>query len=221
MAMYEQHERTRGRLMLVDEDVVTYFMDDTNTPSKPDHASMPARLLWEHIEFLEGYERGPLMKQEFEFDQLFVKNVAIKHPITMRMLLDIQCHSNGRKDTLKLCYCYTEVQNLSEVGKEFSKGFVRCSYGKCEFGGIFHKRCVKKLGVEKVSRWYCTACEREMKILACKTLEIPPVKNKTIMDRAEKMVIEMMKNPGGAMDRFKVRLQELYDNGICDELDVK
>lgn len=208
--------------MLVDDDLVTYFMDDTNTPSKPDHARMPHRLLQEHTEFLEGYERGPLMRQEQEFERLFIKNMTMKHPITMRMLQDIQRQNTNRKATIKLCYCYTEVQCVtSAIKKEFGRDAVICSYRKCKFGGIFHKRCVKKLGVEKVTRWYCTACEKEMTKVACKALRVPYVDEEAMMKDAEKIVAEVAKKPGSVTDRFKSLLQKLYVNEMGDELKVE
>ncbi|KAF2631222.1 hypothetical protein BU25DRAFT_481786 [Macroventuria anomochaeta] len=222
MATYEQHTLTKGRVMLVDDDLVSYFMDINNTPSKPDLASMPPRLLREHTDFLDGYERGPLMRQELEFERLFVKNMAMRHPLTMRMLQDIQRQNSGRKGSVKLCYCGTEmVPNAQKMKTESNKGFVSCSYGKCGFGGVFHKRCVKKLGVEKVSRWYCTACEKQMKILAYKALGIPYIDGDAVIDGAEKMIAEMIAKPGGPMDRFKSRLQELYMGDACDDSEVE
>jgi hypothetical protein len=100
--------------------------------------------------------------------------------------------------------------------KEFGNGYVRCSYRKCEFGGFFHKRCVKKLGVEKVSRWYCTACEKKMKMWACKALHTPYQFEDIFKDFSDeekgvaKKLVAQMTQPGGVMDQFKSRLRELY-----------
>jgi hypothetical protein len=207
--------------MLVNDDVVSYLMDEYNKPGNPDYATMPARLLREHNEFLDGYERGPLMKQELEFERLLIKNAAMKHPVTMRMLSDIQLQNANLKDAFPVCYCHVEVRNVSDLEKEFSKGFVRCSYGKCEFGGLFHKRCVKKLGFEKVSRWYCTACEKKMMLLARKTLKLPFVDEAAAVPHTEKLVANMMENPGVVMGHFKSRLQELYANMMGAGLDVE
>ena len=174
MAAYERHESTKGRVMLVDDDLMSYFMDINNSSSKLDPASMPPRLSREYSEFVTGYDRGPLMKQELVFERLMAKNMAMKHPLTMRNLQDIQCQNTGRKGSVELCYCRTEVaKNVPAIKKESKKDFVWCTYRKCEFGGIFHKLCVKKLGVEKVSRWYCTSCEKQMRIVARKALNVP------------------------------------------------
>ncbi|KAF1928108.1 uncharacterized protein M421DRAFT_101453 [Didymella exigua CBS 183.55] len=165
MAMYEQQDLTKGRVMLVDDDLVPYFLDLNTLQNKPKLGSMPPRLLREHTEFLDGYDRGPLIKQEIEFERLFAKNMAFKHGLTTKMLQGIQQQNDNVKGSVQLCYCRTAVMpKVSEIKKEFGNGFVSCMYRKCEFGGIFHKRCVKKLGVEKVSRWYCTACEKKMKV---------------------------------------------------------
>ena len=227
MALYEKHDLTRGRIILVDDDLVTYFGDINNSPSKPDLTSMPPRLLREHTEFLAGYELGPLMKKELEFERLFVKNTTIKQSLTRGMLQKIQRQDSGCKSSVQLCYCQAEVVlNTYEIKKEFGNGFVNCSYRKCEFGGLFHKRCVKKLGVEKVSRWYCTACEEQMKKSAYKALNIlyegdTAIMNDTGKLLAEKIVAEMLAKPGGAMDCFKSRLQKLYAGETGDALRVE
>ncbi|XPS99467.1 hypothetical protein M3J09_008642 [Ascochyta lentis] len=220
MALYEQDERTKGRVMLVDDDLVSYFMDKT---SQPTHASMPTRLLKEHTEFQEGYERGPLMKQESDFERMFVKNLAMKRPLTMRMLQDIQYLSTGsdNSDELRYCYCYTETNNPSELTREFNKDIVECSYRDCEFGGVFHKRCVKKLGTEKVSRWYCTACEKRMKAAAHKVLNLACVIEEDAIKARVKKIAEMMDKPGGAMGIFRSHFQELCTREANDDLGVE
>lgn len=206
MAIYQQHDKTKGRVMLVDTDLVSYFLDPYNTPSRPDIASMPPRLLQEHKEYNSGYERGPLMNQELEYERMALKNTAMRHPLTMRMLRNITPNLKG---CTTLCYCSTAVQDMARTDTEAAKGFVSCSYRKCEFGGFFHKRCVKKLGVEKVSRWYCTACEKKMEVLAYKTLKVPYTEDAGVMDRTE-MLAGIIGQPGGVVDRFKSRLQDMY-----------
>lgn len=228
MAMYEQHELTKGRIMLVDDDLVSYFLDINASPRKPDLGGMPPRLLREHTGFLEGYDRDPLMKQEAEFERLFVKNTTMRHQLTTKMLRDIQCQNDGGKGSVQLCYCKTAVlPKVSEITKRFGNGFVSCSYRKCEFGGVFHKRCVKNLGIEKVSRWYCTACEKKMKVWAYKALNIScngdnVFKDFTAEEKliAKKMVAEMTQ-PGGVMNRFTSCLQELYVSEDDEDLEVE
>lgn len=108
------------------------------------------------------------------------------------------------------------LPKIANIHKEFGRGSVRCSFLKCEFGGLFHKRCVKKLGPEKVSRWYCTSCEKKIKMWAYKSLNIPYPLEDVFKDFSEeeqgvaKKLVAQMMQPGGVMDQFKSRLQELY-----------
>jgi hypothetical protein len=74
---------------------------------------------------MTGYDRGPLMKQELVFERFIAKNMAMKHPLTMRNLRNIQCRNTGRKGSVELCYCRTEVaKNVPAIKKEVMKGFV-------------------------------------------------------------------------------------------------
>lgn len=226
IAMYEQQDLTKGRVMLIDEDVVPYFLDLNTSPDRPDLGSMPPRLLREHKEFLDGYDRGPLMKQELEFERLFLKNMTLKHDLTSEMLQAIQRQKDSLEGAVQMCYCRTAVlPKISEISKEFGNSFVRCSYRKCEFGALFHKHCIKKLGVEKVSRWYCTTCEKKMRMLAYKALNIPYQFDDIFKDFSDeekgvaKKLVAQMTQPGGVMDQFKSRLQELYVGEDCEGLE--
>ena len=226
VAMYEQQELTRGRVMLVDDDLVSYFLDLNTAPGRPDIGSMPPRLLREHEEFLKGYERGPLMKQEIEFERLFLKNMALKHDLTSEMLQVMQRKDDSVEGAVQLCYCRSAVlPKVSGICKEFGNGYVRCAYRKCDFGGFFHKRCVKKLGVEKVSRWYCTTCEKKMRMWAYKALNIPYhfddlYKGFSNEEKGvAKKLVAQMTQPGGVMDQFKSRLQELYAGEVDEDLE--
>lgn len=211
--------------MLVDDDLVPYFLDLNTTPDRPDLGNMPPRLQREHEEFLKGYERGPLMKQEIEFERLFLKNMTLKHDLTPEVLQAMQRKDDLVEGAVQLCYCRRAVlPKASGVCKESSNGYVRCSYHKCEFGGFFHKRCVKRLGVEKVSRWYCTACEKKMKMWAYKALNIPYQFDdflKKFSDEEKgvaKKLVAQMTQPGGVMDQFRSRLQELYAGEVDADL---
>ncbi|KAF3043998.1 hypothetical protein E8E12_005497 [Didymella heteroderae] len=225
-AMYEQQDLTKGRMMLVDDDLVPYFLDLNTSPTRPDLGSMPPRLLREHTEFLAGYDRGPLMKQEVEFERLFVKNKTLKHDLTSEMLQGIQRRNDSLKGSVRLCYCRTAVlPKISEINKELGSSSVCCSYRKCEFGGFFHKRCVKKLGIDKVSRWYCTTCEKKLKMWAYKALNIPHQFEDVYKDFTDEEkgfannLIAQMMQPGGVMDQFKLRLRELFTGEDGEDLD--
>ncbi|KZM23925.1 zinc ion binding [Ascochyta rabiei] len=217
MSMYEQHDRTKGRVMLMDDDIATYFVGKTILNGKLNYASMPTRLLREHTEFQEGHERGPLMKQELAFYRMYLKNIAMSHPLTMRTLQGMQYQEVDYKGSSKLryCYCYTEIHK-----QEPKEGLVECSFRDCEFGGAFHKRCVKKLGVEKVSRWYCTACEKQMKIVAHEVLNTHGVDDVAVIGRTERTA-GMTDKAGSVVGPLKSRLQHLYTRKTGDELAVE
>jgi hypothetical protein len=126
---------------------------------------MPTRLAKEYADFSEGYNTGPLMYQERQFERLWMRNNAIKQELTQKTLEQIQRGKFERAGTEYVCYCRAAVPEEGMLRKDA----VICSYRSCKTV-IFHKSCVKKLGVDKVSRWYCTSCANEMKRIAWKTL---------------------------------------------------
>lgn len=99
---------TKDRVLLVDDDLVNYLMNDDSSAKTPDFTGMPPRLLQEHTEFLVGCDRGPLMKQELEFDRLFQKNMSMKNPLTWVELQKIQRQTFGPKGSVPICYCQIE-----------------------------------------------------------------------------------------------------------------
>jgi hypothetical protein len=166
LRLYEKDPRTKGRLMLVDDDLIHYFMEDPSARARNrGPGAVPDRLAKEYAEFSDGYNPGPLMDQEREFERLWSRNKLIKHELTQEMLQDIQRDQFERAGTQYMCYCRADIPK----GGAPAKDTVICSYRDCHTR-YFHKLCVKKLGVEKVSRWYCTSCEHQMKVLARQTL---------------------------------------------------
>lgn len=212
--MYEQHDLTKGRIMLVQEDVAPYLMDHDSSPGASDLTIMPPRLKNEHIAFVNGSERGPLMMQELEFQRRLARNLAMKHPLNMSMLQDIQRQNSGPPGSVKVCYCMGEEIPFARGAKdEINLKHVKCSYRHCKFGGIFHKRCVIYLGFEKMTRWYCTDCQHKMKKEAYKALNISKQDGEwpnegALMAAAENMVTEMLAQPG--MNRIMSRLQNTW-----------
>jgi hypothetical protein len=165
LAMYQKDDRFKGRIMLVDNDVLEYFFTDpVDRMHNRNALDVPKRLATEYEEFKQGYNPGPLMLQEKLFEQLWSKNRLVKDRISGDLLAITQKHQFEHAKTPSFCYCH---DNVPESG--LPKDIVECSRRDC---GIkyFHKSCVKKLGVDKVSRWYCTNCEEEMKFVAHKTL---------------------------------------------------
>jgi hypothetical protein len=156
--MYQKDHRFKDRIMLVDEDLLKWFTKDPL-------ARMPSRLAMEYDMSVEGYNSGPLMKQETYFDQLWRKNAVIKHQLLTKMLADIQHNHFEHTNTPSFCYCH---DNMPQDGVP-PKNVVECTHCDCEIK-YFHKSCVKKLGFEKVSRWLCIDCEDSMRALAYRTL---------------------------------------------------
>jgi hypothetical protein len=166
LRLFEQDARTKGRLMLVDDDLLHYFMEDPSSRARNrGPGAVPDRIAKEYAEFSDGYNPGPLMNQEREFERLWSRNKLIKHQLTQKMLQDIQRDNFERAGTQYMCYCRAAVPK----GGASAKDTVVCSHRDCRTRH-FHKSCVKRLGVEKVSRWYCTSCEYQMKVLARQTL---------------------------------------------------
>lgn len=163
--MYQKDERTKGRIMLVDDDLVDYFaeMSVSSLPMNMMSAMVPARLKTEYADFCDGYRPGPLMLQCRQFEQLLAKNKIAKHNVTSEMLCAIQAKFQPLRAN-RMCYCYAPVPAAGLAGD-----FVVCSHRGCDTV-FFHKSCIQKLGAEKATRWYCTACEEKMSVLARKTL---------------------------------------------------
>jgi hypothetical protein len=152
--------------MLIDDDLINYFMEDPASRARnrnPD--GVPARLQKEYDDVKNGYSPGPLMAQELRFERLYAKNGFIKQELTQHMLQDIQRTCFESPSTKFMCYCRAAVPKKGSPAKET----VVCSHRDCPIE-YFHKACVKKLGVDMVSRWYCTECEQQMKFLARQTL---------------------------------------------------
>ncbi|KAF1944313.1 hypothetical protein EJ02DRAFT_398438 [Clathrospora elynae] len=166
LAQYDKDSRTKGRLMLVDDDLVNYFMEDPTARARNRNpGAVPGRLAREYSDYAEGYNPGPLMEQERQFERLWNRNKIIKQQISQELLQNIQHHQLEVAGTAYMCYCRATAPKQDPLGKDV----IMCSHRDCPIT-YFHKSCVKKLGAEKVSRWLCTSCEKEMRVLACQTL---------------------------------------------------
>jgi hypothetical protein len=152
--------------MLIDDDLINYFMEDPTIRARNRNLDgVPARLQKEYDDVKNGYNPGALMAQELRFERLYAKNGFVKQELTQTMLQDIQRNEFERPGTKYMCYCRAAVPKRGSPAKET----IVCSYRGCATR-YFHKSCAKKLGVEKVSRWYCTSCEQHMKTLSRQAL---------------------------------------------------
>lgn len=165
LEMFEKDAQTKGRIMLADDDMAPYLMAVSNIHNDiRDAGLMPKRLALELTDFVLGHHAGPLMDQERLFDKLVLKNKCTKLELTRGMLQDLQKRFEGEGASY-MCYCQAPMQE--EV--PYQKDIVMCSHRGCAYV-YFHRSCVRKLGVEKVTKWYCTACARKMAAAARQTL---------------------------------------------------
>jgi hypothetical protein len=206
LAMYQQHDHFKGRIMLVDNDVINYFMLDPNDRAKDRGGLLvPKRLATEYSDFADGCNPGPLMEQERLFERLWHKNKMIKRQISKDMLSEFQKkHQHGGAPVM--CYCHDQVSEDS-----LPKQVVECAHRDCQIN-YFHKACIKKLGVGKVSRWYCTWCEPKMQSLAYQTLhdmgydDVPD--EEADLQSSMEVLQDKFNLPDSAMDDVRSRMEE-------------
>jgi hypothetical protein len=91
LAVYEQDEHFADRIMLVDNDMIDYFLlDPADRRKEVNESLVPKRLAAEYADFSDGHNPGPLMKQEKLFDRLWNKNNIIKRQVSRQMLEDFR-----------------------------------------------------------------------------------------------------------------------------------
>jgi hypothetical protein len=205
-AMYQQEAHLKNRIMLVDFALIDYLQLDPVTRML-DKSRVPKRIAAEYADFAAGYHAGPLMKQEELFERLRGKNKALKRKITQKMLGKAVRGRFELKDRPFMCYCHV---NIPEDG--LPKNVVECSYRDCSIK-FFHKACVKKLGTNKVSRWYCTECQNHMRTLAHQTLrdlgydDVPD--EEAAFEHSMELLKGKMNVPDSAVERIKERLGQM------------
>jgi hypothetical protein len=208
LAMYQKDEHFRGRIMLVDNDMIQFFMLEPKKRMLYHNTQhVPKRLATEYNDFANGYNPGPLMEQEKQFERLWHKNNIIKSQLSMDMLSAIHHEKFETAKTPFMCYCRDVMPDVRS-----SKNIVECAHRDCTLR-FFHKSCVKKLGVEKVSRWYCTRCEHQMRALANHTLRTLGYDD--IPDEIEEfnktmgMIKKKLNIPEAEMEHVRTRLEEV------------
>jgi hypothetical protein len=164
LAMYQKDERFQGRIMLVDNDMIEHFLlEPKERILHHDTHHVPKRLATEYNDYTNGFNPGPLIEQEKQFERLWHKNNIIKSQLSPDVLSDF--HEKFESATTSfMCYCRDIMPEHYST-----EDTVECAHRDCALR-YFHKSCVKKLGVEKVSHWYCTRCEHQMSALANHTL---------------------------------------------------
>jgi hypothetical protein len=208
LAKYEQEEEIKGRIMLVDSELMNYFMLEPHERGiGGDAALMPKRLATEYSDYTDGYNPGPLMEQEKIFERLWAKNKMIKRQLSRDMLADIQDRKFENADMDFYCYCHETMPETA-----LPKNTVECAHGDCPVR-YFHKSCVKKLGVDKVSRWFCTLCEQQMRSLAHQTLrdlgfdDVPDEEEE--LSNSMNKIKSKFQIPEAAMSQIRSRIETL------------
>lgn len=171
LSIYEKDARVKGCLMLVDTDFINYLTGDPSNPARfPNLDSEPGRLAQEIADFHDGFGPGPLMKQENLYHRIKYSNKFRNQQLIQDTLPEIQRKASGKPGQPRICYCSIAMPENS--CPSLRRDLITCSYRHCTIKN-FHKSCVKKLGVENVSRWYCTHCEKQMQLTAYKVLCVP------------------------------------------------
>lgn len=167
LTMFENLPETKGRMMLVDDDIVDWvikegrdYVSDAGTGSP---RNMPTRLLYEFSEWLMGYGKGELMLQAEQYNDMARHNDQSNPSIDHRTLRGMQKNFESGKN--KMCYCYG-----SDADQDHDNAIIECSFNGCRYKR-FHLRCVNTLGIDRVSRWYCTDCEQRIADVAKKVLD--------------------------------------------------
>jgi len=149
-------------LMLVDEDMVDYLIQvSMDRLNYHDPAIMPPRLAKEYLDGVYRCIPTPLIEQKSQFQKLLDRNRIITEELTQELVRDMQRDIFECTSKQRMCYCQDEIPEQISTAKDI----VVCSYEDCSTQ-FFHKSCVKNLGVEKVSHWYCADCAHEMRAVA-------------------------------------------------------
>lgn len=138
--------------MLVDSDLHSYFMEGPTQFSN----SMPPRMGAEFENFAKGCAPGPCMIQERQFMRLSQTNTILKRKVTQQTLNAV--HSQIHKDAHNGFYCYCHE---AMPKKGLPSGVIECTYTSCG-ARYFHKSCVKDMGLDMRSKWYCGDCQLMM-----------------------------------------------------------
>jgi hypothetical protein len=205
--MYQKDEHFKGRIMLVDNDLINYFMLDPK--ERMEHRNVQhilKRLATEYSDFADGFNPGLLMEQEKLFERLWHKNNIIKSQLSVDMLSAIHHEKFENAKTPFMCYCRDVVPEVHSP-----KHIVECAHRDCSLR-YFHKSCVKKLGIEKLTRWYCTRCEQEMWALARHTLrsmgydDVPD--EDEVLNKHLDVMRENFQIPANAVDQVRFKLEK-------------
>ena len=182
LAFFSVQPETKNRLMLVDYDLypwlhskgLNWSIDKLNwnemqTKSAP--KNMPMRLMWEVEEYFRGIPKGRALKQVDQFQQLAARNARLNNvschpPITKEILETMRKKFEHVHPSNAICYCWDHPPT-NDCDYE---NLVQCAYRNCPIGW-YHRRCIEKLGYNKVTTWYCGFCEDYMQVEALEAMK--------------------------------------------------
>lgn len=173
MKFFETQPETKGKLMLVDEDLYVWLYTigrhwriESMTLKKLESTPMPKRLSWEVENFVRGFQKGRLLKQVELFQDLANHNerlasIGCRAKVTEQLLETLRKKRESGPANENICYCQDDLPEHPDEEDEF----VECMFHDCPIQ-IFHRRCVEKVGYSKVTTWYCGYCEKYISLAA-------------------------------------------------------
>ncbi|KAJ4301697.1 hypothetical protein N0V90_003790 [Kalmusia sp. IMI 367209] len=173
MRFFESRPETKGRLMLVDAELYHWITTEGRSWSVEkakregtEILGMPKRLSVEVDDYFRGYEKGKTVKQLEQYQELADRNDRLcTRKITRDLLEQMRKECEHGAPGTSICYC-KDVMPARPDDDEF----VECGFRECPFR-FFHRSCIKDLGFEKVTTWYCALCECTMLWIALKALD--------------------------------------------------
>lgn len=176
-------------IRLVDDDMVDWLRTDglTSATDLLAQRDMPDRLRHEVLDWAKGYGKGTLMLQAECFRNLAWANEHAPRLLSCPDLEKMQRKFEDMYTQKDVCYCQTHHMCSSSCREtEYGSGggsvkpckdefgvstdTVVCAFAHCK-RKFFHRGCVRKLGVDKVSKWYCLECDRRIGDVAQDVLE--------------------------------------------------
>lgn len=200
LAKYQKYHDLTDRIMLVDADLHSFFMEDPMQCAN----NIPPGLGAEIDNFAKGCIPGPCMNQEHQYMRLSQTNTILKRKITQKTLNAI--HHQIHKDANNGFYCYCHE---AMPKKGLPNGVVECSYIDCS-ARYFHRSCAKDMGLDMQSKWYCGDCQLMMQKRASVAMNL-----RTITDILQEDTEDMTGMPGtpkGLVDELQVRFVQCEEN---------
>ncbi|KAL5426545.1 hypothetical protein PMIN04_001860 [Paraphaeosphaeria minitans] len=177
MEFFQSQPETKEKLMVVDEELYSWLYNvgrhwrvESMTMKKLENSPLPQRLSWEIEEYVRGFHKGRAMTQVEQFQELADHNgrlalIGGRAKVTEELLETLRKKCETRLADDSICYCMDDLPENPEADEEL----VECTFIHCPIQ-FFHRRCVERLGFNKVTTWYCGHCEKNISVAAQKAL---------------------------------------------------